>query len=329
MMFISYKKLNYIILSSFLVIVILVLTYSATQLSITKQSDTIFTMSSTVKTYKTLSVDTDGNGWKDTVTVKIDDEKKEYIIEVTSDCNKKYMIEPASDSDGLGSFVQWWPLQITVADINMDKTPEIITQVSKSSDNSPLYIFRWDGRGYKCILSGSFEGLTIADVTGDGIPEVITEERIPGTGESYAVYQWGFNSYVRINYKLDTSIGGYDKISAVVKLLGTPFDEKLPSDKYMKNYFTDNWIRDTKNRQYLETFAKDIVGMQLQDYISEESGKKTGDKVKSYVWKLRYLVFRKYNTNIRAENYTAVIELEHIANLNGEYRINSIKFEGQ
>lgn len=326
-MFVPYRHLSLLILCSFLVIVTSIVLYSGIMM-VQKKGPTIFTMSSTIRTYKSLNLDTDGNGRKDTINIEINEERKEYRIEIINDNNKKFILMSEPKVQTIGPYLPWWPLQITVADINMDKIPEIITQVSKSNYTHPLYIFRWNGKEYVKILSGTFEGISIADITGDGVPEVISEEKLQGTGELYTVHSWFVNSYNRIDYKIDTSVRGYDKIQAIIKLIDTPFEEKFNASENLGQYFTEDWLNNIKNIEYLNSFCKEIVGIQLQDYIGEDLKWDGKEYPLLSRWKLRYIVFRKFGSSIKAENYIAEIETMRVDPSSKNYKIKSIKFQG-
>lgn len=321
--FISYKKLNYLILFSFFSVVIFILGYSFIRLI--APSHSILTYSSIIKNYKSFNIDTDGNGRNDIMDISIDTATKEYRVEIISDSGKKFILSPGSNTTSIGPYVPWWPLKVTVADINMDSVPEIITQVSKSAGTPPLYIFRWNGREYKCVLSGLYEGINIADTDGDGIPEIICTEKVPGTGEVYTTHFWAARSYRKTNTQLNSSLRGYDKIQSVIRYMSSPFDKKLPESDELHLYFTDSFINENKNIDYLNNFSRDVIGIQLQDYIGEELSPGSGNPVRD-LWRLRYIVFRKYGTEVRLENYTAEIETEQSEG-SGQYKIKSMSFK--
>ena len=325
-LFLSYKRLSYLILMSFFTLTAIILFYSVTRL-IYGKSSTIFAMSSTVNTYKTLQVDVNGDGKKEIINIEVDEQKKEYKIEILNDGKKKFSLTPDPKIGTIGPYTPWWPLQITIADINMDKVPEIITQVAKTG-GSPSYIFRWNGKSYERILSGFWEGICLIDVTGDRIPEVIIEERIPNFEYKYTIYSWIVSSYNKIDFKLDIEVRGYDKIKRLIGLLNSPFEQKyLSSDEFLKTNFTDEWLKKSNNLEYLNNFSKNIVGIQLQDYIGEEMKWGSDALPKSARFNLRYIAFRKFGTEIKSENYIAEIETERIDNYN--YKIKSIIFKGQ
>lgn len=326
-MFISYRKLSYFILFAFFTSMCIVLYYSVYRL-IKLEDHSIFANSSTISTFRSLSIDTDGNGKKDTINISIDGSRKEYKIEIISDDNKKYILMPDPKVNISGPYVAWWPLRITVADINMDNTPEIITQLSKTTQGSASYIFRWNGKGYVELLSGQWNGISLIDVNRDNVPEVITEERIEGTGDVYSLYTWKANSYSKINFEPGEISRGYDKIKYLTQILNSPLEGKAFPIKQLNQYFTEEWISNVKNIEYLSSFSKGIVGMQLQDYISEELESKSNSPG-SVRWKLRYIVFRKFGSEVKAENYRAEIETEKSQNANSTYKIKNIKFQGQ
>ncbi|HBM80778.1 MAG TPA: hypothetical protein DD426_08070, partial [Clostridiaceae bacterium] len=61
MIFLSYRKISYAIISTFFIIINILLFYSIIRLPELKESS-ITALSSTVKSYRTLYADTDGNG---------------------------------------------------------------------------------------------------------------------------------------------------------------------------------------------------------------------------------------------------------------------------
>lgn len=321
-LFIAYRKISKAILFSFFTIILWVICLSSLKLIGT--DDSIFTMSSTIRAYKTISIDVNGNGRKDMIEISIDENRKEYMVNITNDNGKKYQLSGAK-SESIGPYVPWWPLRITIADINIDKIPEIILQVSQSTQALPLNIFRWDGKQYSNIFSGNYDGITIADLNGDGIPEIVAEERLAGTGYTNSTYSWMVNSYRKINTDLISSVRGYDKIQSIIKLLSSPYEEKLPPHDVLSRYFTDEWLSESKNKDYLINFSKNIVGMQLKDYIGEEIKEYNG-KPKADIWRLRYMVFRKFGTDVKLENYTAEIITEKTNTPEGDYKIKKISF---
>jgi archaellum component FlaF (FlaF/FlaG flagellin family) len=83
--------MSIIILTSFFVLTLGILYYSSVRL-FNRKTPTIFTTSSTVKSYKTIHIDTNGNGKKDTMNINIDYNKKEYSIEIINDNGKRYSL---------------------------------------------------------------------------------------------------------------------------------------------------------------------------------------------------------------------------------------------
>lgn len=320
-MFISYRKLSHYILISFLTMILFALSYSIFRVPLIEESY-VFAGSSIVSTYKSIFTDTNGNGKKDTINISIDKYKKEYIAEVINDDGKKYYLSPHSKLQSIGPYVSWCPLQITIADINMDRIPEIIMQIPKVGQPASFYIFRWNKDRYSNVLSGEWSGIYLMDVNGDRVPEIVTEGKCDGSGLILTVYSWIVKSYNKISIKLDNISRGYDRIEALMKLLSSPFDGKIPSDRFLNLYFTDDWIKKPHNLQYLNNFSRDIVGLQLQDYVGEE----TANEITR--WKLRYIVFRKFDTEIRVENYTVDVITQKTGGSDNSYKIKDIKFKG-
>jgi hypothetical protein len=328
LIFISYKKLSYIILFSFLSAVAVFIFYSSARiasLNITAASAII----STVEKYRTLHIDTDGNGKKDTIAITLDSTGREYLIDIINDDGQKFSLSPKSGSRAVGQYIAWWPLQITVADINLDSMPEIITQVSGDGHEFDSCIFRWKDDGYMPVLTGSWQGISLYDIDKDMVPEIVAEEDNDGNRDTYTVYAWTREGYSRTGLKPLEDAAGYSKIKSLMRLINSPMGDKLPGPEVLSAYFTDEWLEDSRNMESLSDFTKDITGVQLQDYIGEEleSGKKKGSK--PVLWRLRYIIYRKTDTGITTQNCTAEVETIMTGGSNKEYKIRSIRFRYQ
>lgn len=308
-LFFSYKKLSYFILLSFFIIVAAALYYSTFRL-VNGSTPTIFTFSNAIKTYKALNLDTDGNGRRDTINIKINNVKREYTIEIINDNGSKHILMPDPTAKIEGPYIPWWPLQITVADINRDNMPEIIAQVPRTTRELSSYIYRWDGKEYSVVLSGLWNGISLYDLNSDSIPEIIAEEGTSGTGYKYTTYTWTDNLYSRKSMKIDSSTIGHSKISAITYLMNLPYDEKSYDAKSLEPYFTDRWLSINRNIEKLKTFMKSTNGGQMLDYISEETALNSQNNTKSSIWKIRYIVFKKSGNQDTALNYTLDIETE-------------------
>jgi hypothetical protein len=296
-------------------------------LSAVKETGTIFTARSTISNYRTLDIDTNGNGKRDIVTIKINIGIGEYELEILNDNNKKFILCANDNPKFIGQYLENWPLNLSVADINIDKTPEIIIQVPSSSQDSGLYIFRWDGGEYKKILSGAYDGISITDINSDGLPEVIAGKRSIGTGEALTAYKWSAGTYNKANNELGTYYRGYDKIRKVMGNILPKYGDSISSEKQLSLFFTNDWINDIKNREYLKNFSRDIVCVELQDYINEDIGLNKEEVPSLSSWDLRYLVFRKYGNLIKAENCTAQIILEITGKSERSYKIKKLRFK--
>ncbi|KPU46053.1 hypothetical protein OXPF_05340 [Oxobacter pfennigii] len=327
-MFISYRRLSYFILLTFFCLMISFFYDSVLRLSESK-SPTIFTMSSIIDTYRSISIDTNGNGKKDIINIYIDNKKKEYSIEILNDDGTRHNISKSPEAKTFGHYISWWPLKVTVADINIDNMPEIIFQLSEANDSNLSYIFRWDGRRYSNVLSGSFMGIYLLDVNKDSIPEVVTEEKASGREDAYSAYTWSAENYSKVNTDLDIIPRGYDKVKVLIDMLNTSYDDKTYDLEVLRTCFTDDWLNNSKNILYLKSFAKDILSIQLQDYIGEDKVPDVKNNPKAVRWELRLIVFRKSGAEIKVENYIAEIETQVSISSGNTHKIDTIKFKGQ
>lgn len=324
LLFFSYRKLSLIILLSFFTLLCASLYYSSARFAV-EYTPAMFTFSNVIRSYRTVSIDINGNGKKDMLEIGINPAGNQYTMEIKNDDGTKYFIVPGKDEKTACTYYSSWPLQVTVSDINRDKVPEIIAQVPKNEHEASISIFRWNGKEYAKILSGPWAGISLSDVNSDNRPEIITSEGLSGYGYSFHTYSWDGSNYNRTDDKTEQTEIGYDRLNAINCIMDLQYDEKNFNNDFLSYCFTDSALKDEKNIDALKDFIKNSSSIQMQDYISEAiQGKKKSDSLVS-LWKIRYIAYKKIHNQLNVKNYVAEIEMTR---LNGYYKINKIKIKG-
>lgn len=320
----SYRKLSLIILLSFFTLLCASLFYSSVRFT-TEYTPAMFTFSNVIRSYRTVSIDTNGNGKKDLLEIGINPADNQYTIDIKNDDGAKYFMIPDREEKITCTYYSSWPLQVTISDINKDKIPEIIAQTPKNEHEANISIFRWNGKEYAKIFQGSWTGISLYDVNNDSRPEIAASEGSKGYGYSFHIYSWDGNSYKRTDDKIGQQDIGYDRINEINCIMGLQYHEESFNEDFLSCCFTDSALKDGKSIKALKDFIKNSSSIQMQDYISEEvNGRKKSDPPVS-LWKIRYIAYKKVHDKLSVKNYVAEIEMVRI---NGNYRIDKIKIKG-
>lgn len=322
--FFSYRKLSFFILLSFFTLLCASLYYSSARYAV-EYTPTMFAFSNVIRSYRTVSIDTNGNGKKDILEIGINPTGSQYTIDIKDDDGSKHYIVPGREEKISCTYYSSWPMQVTVSDINKDKIPEIIAQVPKNEHEANISIFRWDGKEYAKILSGPWTGISLLDINNDNKLEIISSEGTRNSGYSFHTYSWNGSNYNRTDDKINQQYIGYDRINALNCIMDLKYDEKNFNSDFLSYCFTDSALKDGKSIEALKNLIKDSSSIHMQDYISEEvQGKKKSDPLMS-LWKIRYIAYKKVHNQLNVKNYVAEIEM---LRQNGSYKIDKIKIKG-
>lgn len=101
------------------------------------------------------TADINSDGKADTIIVKADDKTQKYNISIMSSDGEGYTLEPDPTIKSLGYNVKWWPMNISVKDINNDGILEVILQ-SADGKGPILHVFRYNGTKMERIASGRY-----------------------------------------------------------------------------------------------------------------------------------------------------------------------------
>ncbi|QCX32547.1 VCBS repeat-containing protein [Caloramator sp. E03] len=133
-----------IILSILIIGAILLISYKTRQ-----------TLNTIDTTKSTIYADINNDGKNDSIIINTDKKTGKYIVDVISSDGNGYSLEPDATIKSLGYYSSWWPLKITILDINNDKDSEIILQ--SSDEKGPIiHIFKCINGKAERLASGRY-----------------------------------------------------------------------------------------------------------------------------------------------------------------------------
>lgn len=161
-----------------------------------------------------LTADLNGDGEKDTLYLK--EEDNNYFIHITLN-NKDIYLKPDKSNDTLGEKSSYWPIRISLVDVNRDKIPEICIQGSK--DNSAIqHIFAYENDGFKDIFSGNNNLTGFINIHTNKSPILISGNYSSGNIKIDSFYLL-HNTLKSIDLKSDSSFVGKDTILSFINFM--------------------------------------------------------------------------------------------------------------
>jgi hypothetical protein len=110
---------------------------------------------STIGSTRTIKADITNDGKMDSIVVSSDEKTGKYSVDVVASDGHGYALEPDPVIKTLGYNASWWPLNVSVKDINNDKSPEVILQ--SADGNGPiLHIYRFANGKMERLASGRY-----------------------------------------------------------------------------------------------------------------------------------------------------------------------------
>lgn len=309
---------NHRLINAFLIIILVLNMFS---ISMSKAD----ACSNEYKGIKTIDIDTTGDKVKEKTEILTDEKNNGYIVKVFHG-NKAYTLKPARDFGFLAPYTPFWSLNTIVADINSDSIPEIVTWGDSAHEN-PIHIFRWDGACYKIIFSGFYQGFSFKDITGDSVLEFVIENRLYGTGHELIYYQWQKNKYKKIYYEIVAN-RGFAVLEGLLEILHVE-QFYMYNREILSAHFTDEWLDDKNNLEFLRRFKKGLFRIQIVEYIDNKIEWKDGTPIKE-TWKFKVKTYRKVGTAVLPKELTMTVDMDFIDNTNfdgwDKWRIDNIRF---
>lgn len=164
---------------------------------------------------KSLKADFTGDGEEDILYIKT--EKDKYYLQVYSN-NQSYYLEPDKKINNVGNYYLYWPMKISILDLNRDKIPEIFIQAS--SKGIPIqHIFSWNGKEFKDIYCSSNNVMGFIDYRNNKTIKFVSGN-LTGAKPSFSYFMYINNNME--NFDMSSfSIPGVDEVSSFVKYIQT------------------------------------------------------------------------------------------------------------
>ena len=196
----------------------------------------IFSKNSTAMTFSVvdqnelIQTDLTGDGEKD--ILYINSENSKYYVQINAkddnSLDKSIQLRPDKTLNSLGDYVDYWPMRVTIMDINRDTIPEIFIQSSQDK-KSMYHIFSWTGNDFKDIMFGKNNILGVFDTKSNRTPMFLLGNYINGT-ITFKSYMLVNNEPKKINYNYSPNYMGQLSASNFIRYI-----EGLPNTKF-KDY---------------------------------------------------------------------------------------------
>lgn len=273
------KKYLFLFLFFTLIIILFIL------FNLTKNPDIpTFTYS---KGNSTLKADLNGDGEKDSLYLKEDG--NEYFIHVTLD-NKDLYLKPDKNVSTLGTKSTYWPIRITLVDVNRDKLPELCVQGSKN--NLPVQnIFAYEDGSFKNIFSENNNITGFINMNTNKSP-ILFSGNLTGSGIQLNSFYLLHNTKKEINLKSEDSYLGKNTIFSFIS--------------FMNGLSLNNDI-----------MPKEIVSEQLNSEDYAVIGRLSGQNRK-FVFQDAYFIDNKYNNDGELEEIKWTLNFKGISNSNND-----------
>ena len=316
------KKANFIVKK-----IILFITIAFTIIAISKNADVY---GDEYKLIQVINKDTTGDGIKEKIEILADEENKGYIVKVIHEDNKIFTLKPDQRFNFLAPYTPRWDLNILVADINSDAIPEITTWGDQTQEK-PIHIFRWDGHKYQLVFSDLAPKFNFKDVTGDNILELIVYSRKYEIVSENTYYKWEDTQYNKFYYEVDGA-KGFNEIKNLFGLMNglkTNKDKELLYQKdILKNFFTNEWIAQNDNINYLKEFNRNLISIQIIDTIEKkEIHDLNYPKPLKVLWDFKVKVFKMQDSKVYTQDMIMRVTTKLIEDAKtGEYKIDYLQF---
>lgn len=300
------KKHIYLVIS---VLIVLLLCLFFITIGKKKNSLSTFNIMSRDKIFKT---DLTGDGEEDLLYVKTKNNK--YYLQVSTKDNKSIFLEPEKKLDTLGDYYEYWPMRLTLKDINRDNTPEIFIQSCKN-DKAIQHVFLWNREIFKDVFCSYNNILGFVDFSNTRTPKFISG--------SYKDGKINFDNYIlvgkelkKFNYKCEENFFGRDTIGEFVNFLSSmPKDKDSFKDSLKNMVFSESSLKEID--EFVCGFNSKTSKLSFQDgFFKDSKYTKNGEPGEIY-WTLNFKGNLKDSNDIK--NYTFVLTLKPSEDKNKEF----------
>ncbi len=154
--------------------------------------------------------------------------------------------------------------------------------------------------------------IIIADINSDSVPEII-------------YLQWQDNKYKKIYYEFD-GFRGFPIINQLFAIMPVT-QPYLYTKDVLDNIFSDEWISNINNLELLEEFNKDLLSIQITDYVNARIEYKNKVPIKE-TWKFKVKTYRIIDTTVVVKESTMIADMKITNSIDGKdiWRIDNIAF---
>lgn len=199
---------------------------------LSKQSVSTFNITSKNTVIK--NYDVNGDGSKDIIYIKTNNDK--YFIQINCK-DKSYILKPSKLIKTMGSYKNYWPITLTLADVTRDKVNEIFVQ-SSQNDTPIQHMFIWDNNTFKDILYNYNNIIGLIDSHNNETPKIISA--------NFFNNKIDFSNFILIRNKLKNYTANYkenfigrDSIAALICKIQTLDPDELKNEN--KIFSSDSW----------------------------------------------------------------------------------------
>lgn len=210
--FLKKKYIYYTILA--VILIILLIIFLGTRKSIS-------TTFNTITNNKAIRADLTGDGNEDILYINTNKDK--YYIQVNTK-DKSYYLNPDKNINTVGTYSEYWPMKITLMDVNRDKLPEIFVQASEKNV-SIQHIFKWNGDSFKDVNFSKNNLLGFLDCQNNKTPKILSGN-ITSDAINLSYYVLVKDKLQKYEYTSKDNYYGKDSVLAFIKYIqGLPGSE--------------------------------------------------------------------------------------------------------
>lgn len=199
---------------------------------LSKQSVSTFNITSKNTVIK--DYDVNGDGKNDVIYIKTNNDK--YVIQVNCK-DKNYILKPNKPVKTMGTYKNYWPITLTLADVSRDKINEIFVQ-SSQNDTPIQHMFIWNNNSFKDMLCNYNNIIGLIDTHNNETPKIISA--------NFFNNKIDFSNFILIRNKLKSYAADYkdnfigkDTIAALICKLQILDPNEL--DKENDIFSSESW----------------------------------------------------------------------------------------
>lgn len=263
---------------------------------LSKQSVSTFNI--TTKNTVIKDHDVNGDGTKDIIYIKTNDDK--YFIQVNCK-NKSYILKPNKPVETMGSYKNYWPITVTLADVSRDKVNEIFIQ-SSQNDTPIQHMFIWDNNTFKDVFSNYNNIIGLIDSHNNETPKIISANFFNGRID--------FSNFILIRNKIKNYTADYkenfigkDTAASLISKIQILDPNELKNEN--KIFYSDSW---STFIQIYNKLLKDNNTYTFEDASFKDVRYNKDGEISEVKWILNFKGISKSNIN-QLKNYSLDVTL--------------------